>query len=138
MKEAVHARRLIRFEGFELDLQAGELRRAGAKVRLQEQSFRILAMLVERPGELVTRDDIQKQLWPHDTVVEFENSINAAVKRLRLALGDSADQPHYVETLARRGYRWMTPVERVMASSDSDSSASSGGFMPPPSLLSQK
>jgi len=107
---------LIRFESFEVNLRSGELRSTGEKVRLPEQSFQILAMLLERPGEVVMRQEIQKRLWPNDTVVEFENSINAAVKRLRLALEDSADEPRYVETLPRRGYRWMVPVEWVDAS----------------------
>jgi serine/threonine protein kinase/dipeptidyl aminopeptidase/acylaminoacyl peptidase len=89
------------------------MRQNGEKIKLPEQSFQILAILLERPGEVVMRPEIQKRLWPNDTVVEFENSINAAVKRLRLALGDSADHPRYVETLARRGYRWMVPVEWV-------------------------
>ena len=113
MKEPVQSPRLIRFECFEVNLRCGELRQNGKKIKLPEQSFQILAMLLERPGEVVMRPEIQKRLWPNDTVVEFENSINAAVKRLRLALGDSADHPRYVETLARRGYRWMVPVEWV-------------------------
>ena len=115
VKEAVQSPRLIRFENFEVNLRSGELRRSGEKVKLPDQSFQILAMLLEQPGEVVMRPEIQKRLWPKDTVVEFENSINAAVKRLRLALGDSEDQPRYIETLARRGYRWMVPVERVDA-----------------------
>jgi serine/threonine protein kinase len=103
---------LARFEGFELDLRAGELRQEGGKtVRLSEQPFRILVMLLERPGEVVTREELRKKLWPNDTIVEFEHSISAAMNRLRQALGDSADNPHYIETLARRGYRWKIPVE---------------------------
>jgi len=103
---------LARFENFELDVHAGELRPLdGAPVRLPEQSLRILVLLLERPGEVVQREEIQKKLWPNDTIVEFEHSISAAVNRLRQALGDSADKPKYVETLARRGYRWMVPVE---------------------------
>ena len=113
MKEPLQSPRLVRFEGFEVNLRCGELRRNGEKIKLTEQSFLILTMLLERPGEVVMRSEIQKRLWPNGTVVEFENSINAAVKRLRLALGDSADHPRYVETLARRGYRWMAPVEWV-------------------------
>src|SRR5580704_10904434 len=113
MKEPVQSPRLVRFECFEVNVLCGELRQNGGKIKLPEQSFQILAMLLERPGEVVMRPEIQKRLWPNDTVVEFENSINAAVKRLRLALGDSADHPRYVETLARRGYRWMVPVELV-------------------------
>src|SRR6266478_4725673 len=103
---------LARFESFELDVRAGELRsRDGAPVRLPEQSLRILVLLLEHPGEVVQRDELQKKLWPNDTIVEFEHSISAAMNRLRQALGDSADKPKYVETLARRGYRWMVPVE---------------------------
>jgi len=111
VKEAAQSPNLIRFESFEVNLGAGELCKSGEKVKLPEQSFQILAMLLERPGEVVMRREIQKRLWPNDTVVEFENSINAAVKRLRLALRDPADHPRYVETLARRGYRWMIPIE---------------------------
>ena len=113
MKEETEPAQLIRFESFEVNLRSGELRKDGQKVKLPEQSFQILAMLLERPGEVVLRREIQKRLWPNDTVVEFENSINAAMKRLRLALGDSADHPRYVETLARRGYRLLVPVEWV-------------------------
>jgi len=102
---------LIRFEQFEVNLRSGELCKDGERIRLPEQSFQILAMLLAQPGEVVLRAEIRKKLWPNDTIVEFENSINAAVKRLRVALGDSADQPRYIETLARRGYRWMVQVE---------------------------
>ncbi len=104
---------LIQFETFEVDLRSGELRKKGVKVRLPEQSFQILAMLLKGPGELVTREDIQNHLWPNDTVVEFEHSINAAIRRLRLALNDSADSPRFVETLARRGYRFIATVENA-------------------------
>jgi serine/threonine protein kinase/Tol biopolymer transport system component len=104
----------VRFEGFELDVRAGELRRPdGAKARLGEQAFRILLVLLEHPRSVVLREEIRRKLWPNDTIVEFEHSIGAAMNRLRQALGDSADKPKYIETLARRGYRWMTEVERV-------------------------
>jgi serine/threonine protein kinase/tetratricopeptide (TPR) repeat protein len=116
VREVQESSRLIRFESFQVNLRSGELRRAGEKVRLPEQSFQILAMLLDPAGEVVMRQEIQKKLWPNDTVVEFENSINAAVKRLRMALEDSADEPRYIETLARRGYRWMVPVEWVESS----------------------
>ena len=107
-----NSRRVVRFEGFELDLRAGELRREGEKaVPLSEQPFRILAMLLARPGDLVTREEIRSRLWPNGTVVEFEHSISAAMNRLRQDLGDSPENPRYIETLARRGYRWKTPVE---------------------------
>jgi len=94
-----------------VDLRAGELRKQGEKVVLQEQPLQILAMLLERPGEIVTREEIRRKLWPDDTIVEFDHSINAAVQRLRQALGDSAENPRFVETLARRGYRFFAPVE---------------------------
>jgi Tol biopolymer transport system component/DNA-binding winged helix-turn-helix (wHTH) protein len=113
--------RLVRFEGFQLDLRAGELRpNAGKTLRLPEQPFRILTMLLASPGEVVTREDIRKELWPDDTIVEFEHSIDAAMGRLRQALGDSADRPHYIETLARRGYRWMVSVDRTEVGPTSD------------------
>jgi serine/threonine protein kinase len=108
---------LIRFDSFEVNLISGELYKQRERIRLPEQSLQILAMLLQHPGEVVLRGDIQKKLWPNDTVVEFENSINAAVKRLRLALADSAEQPRYIETLPRRGYRWMVPVEFIDAGS---------------------
>jgi serine/threonine protein kinase len=117
VKEEAQAAQVIRFDSFEVNLRSGELWKSGEKVKLPEQSFQILTMLLERPGEVVLRDEIQKRLWPNDTVVEFEHSINSAIKRLRVALGDSADHPRYVETLARRGYRWMVPVEWVEANS---------------------
>lgn len=103
---------VVRFEGFELDVRSAELRNPDGKtVRLPEQPLRILIALLEHPGELVLREDLRKRLWPNDTVVEFEHSINAAVNRLRQVLGDSADNPRFIETLARRGYRWKTSVQ---------------------------
>src|ERR1700686_1576018 len=113
MRDVRTSKDFVRFEGFELDLRSGELCKGELKVRLPEQPFRILTMLLERPGELVTREDIRKRLWPNDTVVEFEHSISAAMNRLRQMLGDSAENPHFIETLARRGYRLILPVEWV-------------------------
>src|SRR5690242_17135501 len=101
----------MRFGPFELDLRAAELRKDGLRIRLQDQPFQILRMLLERPGEVVLREEIRNQLWPNDTVVEFAHSINTAVMRLRDALGETADQPRYIETLARRGYRFIGQVE---------------------------
>ena len=101
---------LLRFDAFELDLRSRELRKDGRSTGLPEQSIKVLHMLLERPGELVLRDEIRLRLWPNDTVVEFDHSINAAMRRLRLALGDSADTPRCIETLARRGYRWIGPA----------------------------
>jgi DNA-binding winged helix-turn-helix (wHTH) protein len=103
--------RTRRFGVFELDLRAGELRRKGTKVKLQEQPFQLLAQLLEKPGEVITREDLRNRLWPADTFVDFDHSLNAAVRRLRDALGDSAENPIYVETVARRGYRFLAPVD---------------------------
>ena len=111
MGESTHSPRMVRFGVYEVDLRAGELRKSGVKIKLQEQPFQILALLLGRPGEVVTREEIQKKPWPADTFVDFEHSLNAAVKRLREALGDSADNPRFVETLPRRGYRFIYPVE---------------------------
>src|SRR3984893_332614 len=104
---------VIRFGTFEADLRAGELRHNGVKIRLQEQPFQVLAMLLERPGEIVTREELHSRLWPADTFVDFDHGLNAAVKRLRDALGDSAENPRFIETLARRGYRFLAPVNRA-------------------------
>src|SRR5438132_14041822 len=101
---------LIRFGVYELKKDTGELRKQGVKVRLQGKPVQLLQALLERPGELVTREELQKRLWPGDTVVDFESGLNTAANRLRLALGDSADRPHYVETLSRLGYRFVAPV----------------------------
>ena len=103
----------VHFESFEFDFRSGELREDGRKVKVQGQPVQILAMLLERPGELVTRDELRNKLWPADTFVDFEHSLNAAVKRLRHALHDSAENPQYVETLARRGYRFIAEVAVV-------------------------
>lgn len=103
---------IARWGGFELDVRTGELRKAkGKTVRLSEQPLRLLVALLERPGELVSREDLRKRLWPNDTFVGFEQAISAAMNRLRQALGDSADNPKFIETLTRRGYRWKTPVQ---------------------------
>ena len=115
MPEGKGSRGLVLFEGFEFDLSSGELRQSTGKVvRLPEQPFQILVMLLEHPREVVARDELRQRLRPNDTIVEFEHSISAAMNRLRQALGDSADNPRYIETLARRGYRWMVAVEWVV------------------------
>src|SRR5271166_2045536 len=103
----------FRFGPFTLDLKSCELYKNGRKLRIQEQGFRILVMLVERPAEIVTREEIRRGLWPDGTVVEFEHSINAAIKKLRLTLEDSAEAPRFIETVVRRGYRLIIPVERI-------------------------
>src|SRR5467141_5305465 len=100
----------VRFGPFEADLRAGELRKHGVKLKLVGQPFEVLAMLLECPGQLVTREELHARLWPTDTFVDFDHGLNAAVKRLRDALGDSAENPRFIETLARRGYRLLAPV----------------------------
>ena len=105
------AGRTVRFGVFELDLAAGELRKNGARLRLQEQPFQLLAVLLERPGDVVTREELRQKLWPADTFVDFDHSLNTAVNKLRETLGDSASSPRYIETLARRGYRFIAPLQ---------------------------
>jgi DNA-binding winged helix-turn-helix (wHTH) protein len=102
---------VVRFGVFEVDLETGELRRKGLKVRLQEQPFQVLKMLLERPGELVRREDLRQRLWPEVLFADFEPGLNKAVHKVRLALGDSADNPRFVETLAGRGYRFIATLE---------------------------
>jgi DNA-binding winged helix-turn-helix (wHTH) protein len=102
---------VIRFGPYELDLVLGDLRKNGLKLRLPTQALEVLAMLVERPGEVITRQQIHARLWPNGTIVEFEHGINSSIRRLRAALSDSADQPRYIETLPRRGYRFIFPCE---------------------------
>jgi serine/threonine protein kinase/Tol biopolymer transport system component len=130
---------VIRFEGFELDLRSGELRRNGGRtLRLSEQPFRILVLLLERPQEVVTREELRKKLWPNDTIVEFEHSISAAMNRLRQALGDSAEEPRYIETLARRGYRFMVQVERESHATSPASATISESSVSPEKLIGKK
>src|SRR6516225_809521 len=113
METPTHSLSALRFGVFDLNLKAGELRKNGVRVRLQEQPFQVLVMLLEHPGDVVTQQEIIRRLWPDGTVVEYEHSIKTAVKKLRQALGDDADTPRYVETLPRRGYRFIAPVEIV-------------------------
>ena len=102
---------IARFDLFEIDLQAGELRKEGRKVKVQEQPFRVLSLLLKRPGQVVTREELREQLWPADTFVDFDHGLNSAVARLREALRDSADNPRFIETIAKRGYRFIAPLE---------------------------
>jgi TolB-like protein/DNA-binding winged helix-turn-helix (wHTH) protein/tetratricopeptide (TPR) repeat protein len=104
--------RFVRFGSFEADLYTRELRKHGLKLRVQEQPFQVLAILLAQPGELVTREEIRSKLWPEDTFIDFDHGLNAAVRRLRDALNDNADAPRFVETLPRRGYRFIAPVEK--------------------------
>src|SRR6201984_639821 len=111
MHEAHRIRGQLRFGVFELDPRAGELRKHGLRVRLQEQPFRVLEMLLEHSGEVVTREPLQKRLWPADTFVDFDHGLNKAVNKIREALGDSAESPRFVETVSRRGYRFLAEVK---------------------------
>jgi len=110
MEDSLRPGLLIRFEAYRVDLQSGELYKNGQKVKLSGQPFEVLAMLVQRPGELVTREELQKKLWPEDTFVDFDHGLNTAINKIREALGDSAENPHFVETLPRRGYRFIADV----------------------------
>src|SRR5438874_7664956 len=111
MEEDIHLRVRLRFGVFELDPRAGELRKHGLRVRLQEQPFQVLAMLLEHQGEVLTREELQKKLWPADTFVDFDHGLNKAINKIREALSDSADSPRFVETVARRGYRFLAEVK---------------------------
>src|SRR5277367_5843328 len=104
---------LLRFDIFELDVRTGELRKRGARVRLQGQPLQVLEKLLRRPGDLVTREELRAQIWKADTFVDFDHSLHNAIARIRDVLGDSAEAPRYIETLPRRGYRFMGPVETV-------------------------
>ena len=103
----------FRFGRFEIDSRTRELRKDGVRLRLQEQPFALLALMLDHPGELLTRDELRDRLWPNGTFVDFEHGLNAAIKRLRAVLGDNAERPRFVETLHRRGYRFIAKVERV-------------------------
>src|SRR5258705_2537018 len=109
--EASSAGRIVRFGVFEVDLVSGELRKDGSRIRLQEQPFQILTMLLERRGAMVTREDLRSKLWPADTFVDFDHGLNTAVNKLREALGDAAANPRFVQTVARRGYRFIAPIQ---------------------------
>jgi DNA-binding winged helix-turn-helix (wHTH) protein len=112
MNDPQPARR-YRFGAFEADVATGELRRQGLRIKLNAQPFQVLVMLMERRGELITREEISRELWPDGTFVDYEHGVNSAINRIREALGDTAGNPRFVETLARRGYRFVAPVERM-------------------------
>ena len=115
--------RRYRFGLFEVDSTTGELRRKGVRVKLHSQPFQVLFMLLERPGEMLTREEICRELWPDGTFVDYEHGVNSAVNRLREALGDKASNPRFVETLARRGYRFLATVERIALDEDVSAAA---------------
>src|SRR5215470_12320098 len=119
MKSAAGDSRIIRFGAFELDGHAGELRKQGLKIRLQEQPLRILQMLLESPGRLVSREELRTALWPSNSYVDFDQGLNRSINRLREALGDSAENPSFIETLAKRGYRFIGDLAARSAAGDS-------------------
>jgi DNA-binding winged helix-turn-helix (wHTH) protein len=121
----------LRFGAFEVDTGAGELRKNGLKVPLQEQPFRVLMLLVENSGKVVTREELQQRLWPADTFVEFDRGLNTAISKVREALGDSATGPRFVETVPRRGYRFLAPVECLTTAEGQETAPAS-----PPELSS--
>src|SRR5215467_312545 len=106
--------RKVHFDAFSVDLCSGEIRKRGIRLRVQDQPFRVLAFLLERPGDVVTRQELRQRLWPADTFVDFDTGLNSAIKRLRDVLGDSAEKPRYIETLPRRGYRFIASVDHVV------------------------
>jgi DNA-binding winged helix-turn-helix (wHTH) protein len=116
--------RRYRFGAFEADAATGELRRQGVRVRLNAQPFQVLMMLLDQPGQLLTREEISRELWPDGTYVDYEHGVNSAVNRIREALGDTASNPRFVETLARRGYRFVAPVERISIAEEQPQTAS--------------
>jgi DNA-binding winged helix-turn-helix (wHTH) protein len=132
MTESLPSRR-YRFGIFEADARTGELRRKGLRVKLHAQPLQLLFLLLERPGELLTREEISRELWPDGTFVDYEHGVNSAVNRIREALGDKASSPRFIETLARRGYRFVAPVERIVPEGDgpgSDGQNGSGAIEP--------
>ncbi len=122
----------VRFDVFEVDLRAQELYKGGHKVKLQVQPFQVLAMLLEQPGEVVTREEMQKRLWPADTFVDFDHSLNTAIKKLRQALGDDKKKPRFVETLPKRGYRFLGTVKGAAPAASSAPAASHARAAQPP------
>ena len=115
MPDHTDSRGVVRFAAFEVDLRSGELWKHGIRLKLHEQPFRVLAMLLERPGAIVTRDELRARLWPSDTFVDFDHSLNSTMNKLREALSDSAVNPRCIETIPRRGYRFLAQVETSRA-----------------------
>ncbi|MHB8502886.1 MAG: winged helix-turn-helix domain-containing protein [Candidatus Acidiferrales bacterium] len=126
---AARSSNVVRFDAFDVDLRAEELYKAGRKIKLQVQPFHVLAMLLERPGEVVTREELQKRLWPADTFVDFDHSLNTAIKKLRQALGDDKKKPRFVETLPKRGYRFIATVKRPAAAREPEASTTAAGAL---------
>lgn len=132
MKQASRSAEVIRFHVFEVDTVTGELRKHGLRIKLQEQPFQVLSLLLARPGELVTREELRKMLWPADTFVDFEHGLNKTINKLREALSDDKERPRYIETLPRRGYRFVATVSSAQPPSEP-----SGPNGPPAVLVPQ-
>jgi DNA-binding winged helix-turn-helix (wHTH) protein len=130
MRQANNSSGRLRFAVFEVDLRAGELTKRGLRIRLQGQPFQVLAMLLEKPGELVTREELCEKLWGQ-TVVDFDHGLNKAINKIREALGDSAENPRFVETVARRGYRSLADVTPIDTAADSQPRPATEVFAPP-------
>jgi len=126
VKDVAPSHGVVRFNAFEVDLRNGEVRKHGLRIRLQDQPFHVLQVLLEHPGELLTREELQRQIWPADTFVDFEKGLNNAIKRLRDALGDSAEQPRFIETHSRRGYRFIGSVTATNGAGRTEEGASTG------------
>ena len=116
--DPVRQNSVVRFGSFEIALNSGELRKAGLRIRVQQQPLRLLEILLERPGEVVTRDELRNQIWPNESFGDFDQAVNVAIAKLRSALGDSAENPRYIETLPRKGYRFIAAVTVVNSATD--------------------
>ena len=136
--ESTPVERVVRFGVFEVNLRSRELRKHGLRISVQDQPFRVLELLLEHPGELITREELQRQIWSADTLVDFELGLNTAIKRLRQALGDSAENPHFVETLPRRGYRFVFPINRGLPPPIDPSDAHRTGAIAPTATRSDE
>src|SRR5882672_4984227 len=131
MQSTPHPMRSVRFGVFEVDFETGELRKSGLKVALQDQPFHVLALLLENAGKLVSRDELQQKIWSADTFVEFDRGLNTAINKVRDALGDSAGNPRFIETLPRRGYRFLAPVETMGTRELEEAGSSQLAILPP-------
>jgi DNA-binding winged helix-turn-helix (wHTH) protein len=129
---------IFRFGAYEADPGSGELRKSGLRMRVQEQPFRVLLVLLERPREVVTREELRQKLWPVDTFVDFDHSLNTVINKLREALNDSAANPRFIETLARRGYRFLAPVEFVKKQTAPALPSAAPPIIPPPGKISEE
>jgi DNA-binding winged helix-turn-helix (wHTH) protein len=129
MANSVQSEPVIRFQDFQVNLETGELWKAGVRLKLQDQPFKVLATLLQRPGQVVTREELRQLIWPHDSSGDFDHAINLAVTKLRSTLGDSADVPHVIETLPRRGYRFIASVAPPTMSKPTSLSLSKVGLV---------